>query len=101
MSDYRKIKDNVYSADKNFVKKAAEFYVAVAVNKDGHEGVVAQIDLERFPPIEKALIGATKQDLEAIKKAAENAAKEHGIRIRVLKYTMSEVIAEFVPSDLN
>lgn len=101
MKTYKQVKENVYTADENFVKRAKEFYVAVAVNADGHEGVVAHIDLQRFPPVEKPLMGATIADRDSIIELARKASKEAQIKIRVLKYTACEVIEEFVPSHLN
>lgn len=103
MSDktYKKLNKNVYQAKENFVKKAVEFYVAVAVDKDGSEGVIAQIDFNRFPPIEKPLMGASIEDRDAIMQAAEAASHHAVMKIRVLKYTLCEVYAEFVPMKLN
>lgn len=103
MSDrrFKKIKDNVYTAKENFVKKATEFYVAVAVDRDGSEGIIAQIDLGRFPPVEKAMMCASIEDRDAIMKAAEQASKDAVMEIRVLKYTKVEVYAVFKPMKLN
>lgn len=98
---YEKVNENVYEAKGNFVKKAVEFYVAVAVHKDGSEGVIAHIDFNSFPPVEKTLMGASDADRDAIMKAAKEASKMAVKTIRVLKYTQCEVFAEFVPMKLN
>jgi hypothetical protein len=98
---YKKVKNNVYIAKDNFVKKATEFYLAVSVDMNGNEGVVAMIDLNRYPHVEKPLMGVSIEDKEAILKAAENASHEAAVKIRVLKYTRCEVIAEFLPKKLN
>lgn len=101
MKEYKKVNEKVYSAEDNFVKKADQFFIAVAVNSRGEEGVIAEIDLSRFPIVEKPLMGATISDKEAIMSAAEKASKEGDIKVRVLRYTVREVIAEFVPKNLN
>jgi nitrogen regulatory protein PII-like uncharacterized protein len=98
---YTKVKDNVFTTKENFVKKAKDFYVAVAVDKDGSEGVIAMVDFNRFPPMEKPLMGASEEDRDAIMKAAKDASENAVMKIRVLKYTQVEVYAEFIPKKLN
>lgn len=98
MKSYKKVKENVYKAPENFQGKVKEFFLAVAVDEDGTEGVVAQLDLGRFPPVEKPLMGATQKDKESIIEAAQNGADQAGIVIRLLRFTNCEVIKEFRPT---
>lgn len=98
---YKKVKDGVYTAEKNFVPQAKEFFLAVAVSNEGNEGVIAKIDLGRFPPVEKPLMGATEEDRKAIFESAKEAAKQSGLVVRILKYTQCEVIETFYPDGMN
>lgn len=92
---YKKSKENVYIAKENFVGAMKEFFVAIVIDENGREGVVAQIDLNRYPLIEKALMGASQSDKEAILKAAPDCAKKSGMKVKVLRFTQPEIIAEF------
>ncbi len=94
--DYKKIKENVYTARDNFVAEVDEIYVAVAL-MDGQEGILSRVDFSIFPPIEKPMMGATITDKDAILKCAELASKEAGIKINVIKLSKREVIKTFYP----
>ena len=92
---YTKIKENVYTAKENFVSKIDEFFLAISVDENGNEGVVAQVDLTSFHLCEKPLMGASKSDKEAILEAADKLSKQHEVKIKVLRFTHVETIAEF------
>lgn len=97
---YKKISDKVFCAEENFVDEADEFYIAVYVDSNGKEGLIAQIDLSHFPPIEKSLIGATIEDRDEIIKSAEKISNEGGLKVKIIRFSKREVIKEF-PSNAN
>lgn len=101
MSDYKQVAPNVWQAKDNYVKKATEFYIAVSVDENGNGGLIALLDMDRFPLVEKPLIGATQADREAIIKEAKEAAAHSKRKVKVLKFTSVEVICEFLPVEDN
>lgn len=98
---YKKFKKDVYIAEGNFVRKADEFFIAVAIDANGNEGVVAEIDFNRHPLIEKPLMGVSIADRDAIIKSAQRASNQSEMKIRILRYKVSDVICEIVPEKLN
>lgn len=92
---YKKFKENVYFAEENFISKIHEFFLAIAINKDGKEGVIAQIYHSDIFPVEQPLMGSSKADKEDILKKAKRCAKDSGMKVRVLRFTKCETIAEF------
>ena|ERR1700741_2280004 len=92
---YKKVKDDVFTAEDNFVDEVSEFFIAVSKREDGKFGLVAEIDLSKYPIIEKPLIGATKQDLEAILKVAKEAAQRSGGCIKIIRFSKCEIFKEF------
>jgi hypothetical protein len=95
MNNFRKLRDNLYIADKNMLEKVKEFYLAVYVSDDGKEGVLSEIDFNLFPAIEKVAMGASVADRDYILKYCEKISKEKNIKINVLKFSNCEIIKKY------
>jgi hypothetical protein len=85
----------------NFVPKMEEFFVAVSVDRDGSEGVLAFAKPNRFPPVVQVMCGATKEDLQSIKEYCQKVADEANRKVRVIKFSAREVIEEYLPKGSN
>jgi hypothetical protein len=85
----------------NFVSKMTEFFVGVSVDRDGSEGMIACVKPDRFPPMIQSMCGPSQNDLQEIKDYCQEAANESNRKVRIIKFTVREVVEEYLPKRAN
>lgn len=74
-----------------------DFYVAVVVNEEGKEGLVACAQPSPAGVVINSMIGGTQQDKEAILKWSDEVAQITRRKVRVIRFHGREIIKEINP----
>lgn len=85
----------------NFVNSMKIFYVAVSVDHDGTQGLIAMVNKEGIIPCINSLVGPSEEDLKAIKKYCQEASDSSGRAVKIIKFTNPQIIEEYLPGKPN
>jgi len=88
--------DTVINNSMNFAD-FNHFYVAVAVDDNGKEGLVAWVEHQGERVFINSMIGGSPQDKKRILDSANETAKRTGLKIRVIQFSARNVILEATP----
>lgn len=94
MSDFKVIDHN-----KNY-SKMNDFYVGVAIDENGEEGLVAAACVNPEYPgtvILNPMVGGTPQDKKKIMDSVEKIAKATGKKIRIIRFSSRTIAKEYTP----
>lgn len=76
---------------KNMVDYMQEFFVAVGVDDQGKEGVLATVNTENVVPVINSMIGATEEDLRSIKKQCQKISNELNLSVKIIRFTSKTI----------
>lgn len=76
--------------------KINEYYAWVCVHADGSEGIPAGIN-DIFPDYVIPMVGWTRERMEQFRKQAAGIVKEHGVTMKLVKFSTITVLDEIKP----